>query len=103
MISEQTIHEGTVDRSFVYPREIMGEALRLGSTRIICAHNHPSGSAQPSRADLTFTKDLVYAALPLDVDVLEHMIISRGDYFSFAEAGYIQNYYREYELNRHHV
>ncbi|MBD3271176.1 MAG: DNA repair protein RadC [Elusimicrobia bacterium] len=100
LIAEKNVHEGTVDRSFVYPREIIGEAIRLGATRIICAHNHPSGSSEPSTADCDITRDLVFAARPLDIDVLEHIIIGNGEYFSFAETGYLDQFYRQYEVNR---
>lgn len=96
MIYEKTIQEGTVDRSAVYPREIIREALLNGASRLICAHNHPSGGVQPSAADQDITRELVYAAIPLGIDVLEHVIIAGDHYFSFCEAGYIETYYREY-------
>ncbi|MFH1379682.1 MAG: DNA repair protein RadC [bacterium] len=100
MISERTVHTGTVDRSAVYPREIIYEAMKIGSTRLIIAHNHPSGGLEPSDADKKITHDLVCAAVPLGIEVLDHIVISNTNYFSFAEAGLMEKYYQSCESKK---
>lgn len=100
MITERTIHTGTVDRSAVYPREIIYEAMKAGSTRFIVAHNHLSGGVDPSDADKQITHDLLCAAVPLSIEVLDHIIISGNNYFSFAESGLIQQYYHAYNTRK---
>lgn len=100
LIAERTIQEGTVDQAAVYPREIIMEALRIGATRLICAHNHPSGDTRPSEADYHITRKLIAAAAPLDIDILEHIIVGEDTYYSFAESGLIRQYYRMHEEHR---
>ena len=78
---------GTLDGAAVYPREVAARALRLGAAAVILAHNHPSGVATPSAADRHITERLREALALLDVRVVDHLVIGRGDYYSFAEAG----------------
>lgn len=68
-------------------REIFTEALKAGAEAIIVAHNHPSGNLTPSKADLEATEKLKAAAGLLEVQLVDHLIIGKGDYFSFAENG----------------
>jgi DNA repair protein RadC len=78
---------GTLDGAAVYPREVAVRALQYGAAAIIFAHNHPSGMAQPSNADRRITERLCAALALLDIRVLDHFIIGRGQVFSFAEQG----------------
>lgn len=78
---------GTLDGAAVYPREVLERALRYGAAAVILAHNHPSGVASPSSADRRITQRLRDALGLIDLRVLDHLIIGRGECFSFAEAG----------------
>jgi DNA repair protein RadC len=78
---------GTLDGAAVYPREVAVRALQYNAAAVIFAHNHPSGIAEPSRADRRITERLCAALALLDIRVLDHIIIGRGRAFSFAEEG----------------
>jgi DNA repair protein RadC len=78
---------GTLDGAAVYPREVVVRALQYRAAAVIFAHNHPSGVAEPSSADRRITERLCAALALLDIRVLDHIIIGRGEAFSFAEAG----------------
>lgn len=78
---------GTLDGAAVYPREVAVRALQYHAAAVIFAHNHPSGLARPSAADRRITERLQAALGLIDVRVLDHLIIGRGDSYSFAEAG----------------
>lgn len=78
---------GTIDNASVYPREIAKEALALNAAAVILVHNHPSGSTEPSAADRAITAKIKAALALLDIRVLDHIIVSGRESFSFAEAG----------------
>ncbi|MEM1152821.1 MAG: DNA repair protein RadC [Pseudomonadota bacterium] len=78
---------GTLDGAAVYPREVAVRALQNRAAAVIFAHNHPSGVAEPSTADRRITKRLQAALELLDIRVLDHVIVGRGEAFSFAQAG----------------
>ena len=78
---------GTLDGAAVYPRVVAVHALRHQAAAVILAHNHPSGVAEPSAADHRITERLCDALALLDIRVLDHIIIGRGQAFSFAEQG----------------
>jgi DNA repair protein RadC len=78
---------GTLDGAAVYPREVAVRALQYSAAAVIFAHNHPSGVAEPSAADKRITERLQAALALLDIRVLDHIIIGRGQGYSFAEAG----------------
>ena len=80
---------GTLDAASVYPREVVQTALKYNAAAVILCHNHPSGVAEPSRADRSLT-DRICAALGLiDVRVLDHLVIGDGETVSFAERGWL--------------
>lgn len=84
----EMISRGTLNASLVHPREVFKGALLSNANSIILAHNHPSGSVEPSMADRRVTETLASAGNLLDVKVLDHLIVgSRGGFFSFAESG----------------
>ena len=82
-----TVTRGILNSSLVHPREVFREAIAERAAAIILVHNHPSGDPSPSEDDRTITDQLVAAGRLLDIPVHDHVIIGRGRYTSFAEAG----------------
>ncbi|MEM1402087.1 MAG: DNA repair protein RadC [Pseudomonadota bacterium] len=78
---------GTIDGAAVYPREVVTRALRHRAAAVIAAHNHPSGMVIPSEADKALTRRLKSALGLVDVRLLDHVIVGRGAFYSFAESG----------------
>ena len=78
---------GTLTQTSVYPREVVKRALALNASAVILAHNHPSGVAEPSRADEFLTQTLKSALQLVDVRVLDHLVVARTQVVSFAERG----------------
>ena len=87
LIKTEEMFRGTLTQTSVYPREVVKEALACNAAAVILAHNHPSGSDLPSRADEALTITLKQALALVDVRVLDHMIVTRSTVFSFAERG----------------
>ncbi len=82
-----TVTRGLLNSSLVHPREVFREAIAENAAAIILVHNHPSGDPTPSPDDRLTTEQLVQAGRVLDIPVQDHIIIGRGRYLSFAEAG----------------
>ena len=78
---------GTVDHTPVYIREVVKRALELSATAIVLVHNHPSGDATPSRADIDMTRQIVQAGKPLNVLVHDHIIVGRDGHASLKGLG----------------
>ena len=89
VIKSLELFRGTLTQTSVYPREVMVEALALGSSAVLLVHNHPSGCEEPSRADEVLTQTLKSALSMVDVRVLDHFIVTRQSVTSFAERGLI--------------
>jgi DNA repair protein RadC len=88
ILIEDEIHaKGTVDGANVYTREIMKKAMNIGATALILIHNHPSGDPTPSQADIEITYHLRDAAAPLNIEIHDHLIISRSGHSSFKSMG----------------
>lgn len=85
MLGHKDLFIGTGSKSFANPREVFAEALRYGSSKIICAHNHPSGCLIPSDADMASAKALEESGNLLGIRVIDHLIVSRYAYYSFRE------------------
>jgi DNA repair protein RadC len=81
------LFEGTLDGAVVYPREVVKTVLAVGAAAVILVHNHPSGVAEPSRADIAITRRLRDALALVDVRVLDHLIVGDGACASLAELG----------------
>jgi len=79
----ETLEEGTTDRATVYPRRVMEAALRRGAAALVFAHNHPNGNVQPTEQDKVLTRALVLAATTIQIKVLDHLIVSTDQVFSF--------------------
>lgn len=90
-ISIQTVSVGTVNQCTVHPREVFRHAIMQNATAIIVSHNHPSDDTQPSDNDIETTKRLYEASQIVGIHFLDHIIISRTDYFSFVEEKLIFN------------
>lgn len=80
---------GTIDGASVHPREVVRRCIRHNAAAIILAHNHPSGVAEPSRADRELTQRLTDALALIDVRVLDHFVVGDGAAVSFAERGWL--------------
>ncbi len=89
LVGEETLFRGTVDRSIVYPRLIIEKALKYPTKGIIFAHNHPSGNFTPSRKDIDLTKDLEDLLRKIDIKIIDHIILTEENYYSFYENGLI--------------
>jgi DNA repair protein RadC len=87
LIEFEVLFHGTLTQTSVYPREIVRRALRHNAGAVILAHNHPSGVAEPSRADEHLTQSLKSALQLVDVRVLDHLVVGQGSVLSFAERG----------------
>ena len=86
IIDSEIIAEGTLNVNTVYPREIIKRALEFHAAALIIAHNHPSGSLQPSTQDIKLTRTLVLLCTYMQLQLLDHLIIGDGSY-SFADHG----------------
>lgn len=87
LIETLELFRGTIDSTSVYPREVVKEALARNASAVILAHNHPSGTAEPSQADEAITRRLREALALVDIRVLDHLIVAGQDVASFAERG----------------
>lgn len=87
LIVYREMFRGTLTQTSVYPREVVKAALELNAAAVILAHNHPSGSVEPSRADEYLTTRLKEALALVDVRVLDHVVVGHGRDTSFAERG----------------
>jgi DNA repair protein RadC len=81
------MHEGTVDHTPVYPREVLRRAIELHATGCVLVHNHPSGDATPSRSDIEMTKQVAQACNLLGISVHDHVIIARDGHSSLRGLG----------------
>jgi DNA repair protein RadC len=82
------VAHGTLDTILVHPREVFRAAITAGAAAVVLAHNHPSGEATPSEADIKVTRDLIRAGQLLKLEVLDHVIIGNGQRASLRELGY---------------
>ena len=87
LIALEELFRGTLSQTSVYPREVVVRALHHHAAAVVLAHNHPSGTVEPSRADETLTQGLKAALALVDVRVLDHIVVAPGQALSFAERG----------------
>ncbi len=87
LIADEVQQSGTVSHTPVYPREVVKRALELGASAIIMVHNHPSGDATPSRADVEITNEVRDAAAKLGITLHDHVIVVRSGHTSFKSLG----------------
>jgi DNA repair protein RadC len=89
LIGSEQLFSGTLTQTSVYPREVVKRALYHNAAAVIFAHNHPSGIAEPSRADEILTRTLKEALGLIEVKVLDHFVVAGNVALSFAERGLI--------------
>lgn len=85
VIGMETVSIGTINSSPVHPREVFKQAIKRSAAAIILAHNHPSGNLLPSSQDRAVTQRLIEVGKLVGIDVLDHIILAEGNYYSFAE------------------
>ena len=85
VLGHEIIQEGTVDHTVMYPRRLIEAALKHKAAGIILFHNHPSGYSEPSPEDKKLTQALAEVARPMDLRILDHIVVGKDGYFSFAE------------------
>lgn len=86
--------EGTVSGVSIYISNVMENALRHKARHVVLVHNHPGGISQPSKEDFELTKRCMQALHYVDVGLLDHVVVCGSRYFSFAQMGYIENFYK---------
>jgi DNA repair protein RadC len=92
IVQIEDLFEGTLNASAIYPREVIQSAVKHNAAALIFVHNHPAGNPQPSENDKQITRELVFAGNIMQIKVLDHIIIGDNRYFSFADAGLIEEY-----------
>lgn len=89
IIETEILFTGTIDKSTVYPRKILERALYHNARSIVFVHNHPSGNVSPSQKDIELTEEMKKFFKIVDINVLDHIIITKNSHFSFLEEGII--------------
>ncbi len=87
LIRDERLGSGTVDHAPVYPREVMRRALELSASALILVHNHPSGDATPSKADIDITRQIADAGRVLGITVHDHLVVGGAEVASFKSLG----------------
>ncbi|WP_150539917.1 RadC family protein [Actinobacillus vicugnae] len=91
LIKKEKMFYGTINQATVHPREIIKEALKCNAAAIIVAHNHPSGNCMPSESDRVLTKKIEMACDLVEIRFVDHIVVGKGDYFSFEEEKFHRN------------
>lgn len=86
LIARQVVHIGAKAECSLHPAEVFSAALKLGASRILVAHNHPSGSLEPSKEDILVTEHLVKSGQVLGIPVLDHLVIGNWDWLSIRQS-----------------
>lgn len=89
VISVDVLHEGTINQTVVYPRKVVEKAFERGAAGVIFVHNHPSGDSTPSAMDRQLARTLDEAASAIDLEVIDHIVIGKNNYFSAKEHGWM--------------
>lgn len=89
VIATRTITMGLLNHSLVHPREVFADAIADRAAAVICIHNHPSGNPDPSKEDITVTKQLSEAGVILGINLIDHLIITKGGVTSLRGLGYL--------------
>ena len=90
LISTEVLFEGTLTQAVVHPREIVRYALLKNAAAVICGHNHPSGEIKPSTDDQAITRKIKKACELVEIQLLDHVITTNGDWYSFADNGLLK-------------
>ncbi|WP_374348033.1 DNA repair protein RadC [Chitinimonas sp.] len=92
LISAECLFFGTIDQATVHPRELVKRGIAVNAAAVVVAHNHPSGHAEPSVADIALTKRLQDALLLVDIRLLDHFVVTTADAVSMAERGLLHSH-----------
>ncbi len=87
LIALERLFEGTLAQTQIHPREVVRRALEHNASAVVLAHNHPSGVAEPSKADELITQSIIRALHTVEIRVLDHVVVGSGCTVSFAERG----------------
>lgn len=87
LIADQLVSEGSIDEAAIYPREVVRRAFDVGAAALILVHNHPSGNAEPSKADIQITQRIAEAGQLLGIAVHDHIIVGKEGSVSFRQRG----------------
>ncbi|OIO58882.1 MAG: hypothetical protein AUJ82_07670 [Verrucomicrobia bacterium CG1_02_43_26] len=87
----ERLSEGTVNRTVIYPRQVMESALRRSASGLVLAHNHPTGYPEPSAQDKNLTDALIAAGRSLNIQIIDHIIVAANKVFSFRREGLISS------------
>lgn len=98
LIREVMLHEGTVNEVSVHPRTVVETAIRNNSSQVIFVHNHPKGLLEPSANDIAYTRRLTVALSTIGINIIDHIIVSGEDTYSFAREGRMDKILREVEI-----
>lgn len=90
LITEETIFIGTINQTLIHPREIFKTAVKLSASAVIFVHNHPTGDSKPSKADLLATETLMQASELMGIDLIDHIIIGKDEFYSIKEGKQIK-------------
>ena len=86
IITDIDVSHGTLNSSLVHPREVFKNAIKKSANKIILIHNHPSGNVEPSTEDINITNRLIECGKIIRIEIIDHIIIGDGIYFSFKES-----------------
>ena len=86
IITDIDVSHGTLNSSLVHPREVFKNAIKKSANKIILIHNHPSGNVEPSREDINITNRLIECGKIIGIEIIDHIIIGDGIYYSFKES-----------------
>jgi len=89
VITTRTITKGLLNHSLIHPREVFADAISDRAAAVICIHNHPSGNPEPSSEDINVTRQLSEAGTILGINLIDHLIITRGNVTSLRGLGYL--------------
>ena len=87
LIAEECLSKGTINRTAIYPREVVKKALDHHASHIILLHNHPSGDTTPSGADVNVTTKIYDALYAIDINLFDHLIVGKDNITSFRTLG----------------
>ncbi len=85
MLKKETIFKGTINQTLIHPREIFRQAIKLSASAVIFVHNHPTGDATPSKADIKATETLMKSSAVLGIELIDHIIIGHHEFYSLKE------------------
>lgn len=87
LLRKVTVSKGAINMAVIHPREVFSRAVALQAASIVLVHNHPSGDPEPSQDDISLSQRMEQAGALLGIEVLDHIIVSQGGFYSLRERG----------------